>query len=141
MKNLKSFGKALYEFRSSKDISLEKISQITNISSEYFEAFEKGDFSINTEVYIRLFLIEYIKCIDATQIDTIMNKFEKSYNGKTNQSKLTFIPTSSDSKDSDQNLYTTNIFDNKSYSPSKIALVIFTFILIVIIFRVVAQLS
>ena len=141
MKNLNSFGKALYEFRSSKDISLEKISQITNISSEYFEAFEKGDFSINTEVYIRLFLIEYIKCIDATQIDKIMNKFEKSYNGKINQSKLTFIPTVSDSENSDKNLYVPNIFNNKNYSPKNIAVITFTFILIIIIFRIVDHLS
>ena len=76
MKILKSFGKALYEFRISKNISLEKISQITNIDEQYFEEFEKGNFSMNNKVYIRLFLREYIKCIDSTQLEKIMQKFE-----------------------------------------------------------------
>ena len=74
MKILKSFGKALYDLRISKNVSLEKISQITKINQDYFEEFEKGNFSINNEVYIRLFLREYIKCIDISKIDDIAFK-------------------------------------------------------------------
>ena len=110
MKNLKTFGKALYELRISKDISLEKISQTTKINQIYFEEFEKGNFSIKSYVYIRLFLREYIKCIDATQVDVIMDEFDKIYSGKSNKQTLTFVPASQNSPDSNQD-YSDNIFD------------------------------
>ena len=141
MKNLNTFGKALYELRNSKDVSLEKISQITKIDQEYFEEFEKGNFSMKSEVYIRLFLIEYVKCIDAIKVEEIMNKFDKSYNGKSHNKTLTFVPTSNNKADSSKSFNTDTILNSKNYTPKKIALIIFTFLIIMLVFWAVGFLS
>jgi len=135
MKKLKNFGKALYQFRNSKNISLEKISNFTKINQEYFEEFEKGNFSVKSEVYIRLFLIEYIKYIDSHKLEEIMSKFDKSYNGKSKPSStLTFIPAV-DSKDNLKNIDNSeNIFNSEIYTPKKIALIIATFLVIMFVF-------
>ena len=135
MKKLKSFGKALYQFRNSKNISLEKISNFTKINQEYFEEFEKGNFSVKSEVYIRLFLIEYIKYIDPTKLEEIMNNFDMSYNGKTKSSStLTFLPTTN-SEDSVNNIDDLeNVFNSENYTPKKIALIIVTFLVIMFVF-------
>lgn len=135
MKNLKTFGKALYEFRNSNDITLEKISQITKINQEYFKEFEKGNFSVKSEVYIRLFLIEYIKCIDSNRLDDIMNKFDKSYNGKSKSSTtLTFVPAIENEDNSENINNSENIFNSEVYTPQKIALIIVTFLTIMLVF-------
>ena len=135
MKKLKNFGKALYQFRNSKNISLEKISNFTKINQKYFEEFEKGNFSVKSEVYIRLFLIEYIKYIDPTKLEEIMNNFDISYNGKTKSSStLTFLPTTN-SEDSGNNIDDSeNIFNSENYTPKKIALIIATFLVIMLVF-------
>ena len=114
MKNLKTFGKALFELRNSKGISLEKISKITKIDQKSFEEFEKGNFSMKSEVYIRLFLIEYVKCIDAIKVEKIMNKFDKSYNDKSTTKTLTFIPASNNNTDSSDNFTTTDILGSEN---------------------------
>ena len=135
MKKLKNFGKALYQLRNSKNISLEQISNFTKINQEYFEEFEKGNFSVKSEVYVRLFLIEYIKYIDSTQLEEIMNKFDKSYHGTSKSSStLTFVPT----EDSENNIKNTNntenIFNSENYTPKHIALIIATFLIIMLVF-------
>lgn len=138
MENLKSFGKALYDLRISKDISLEKISQITNIDQICFEEFEKGNFSIKSEVYVRLFLREYIKCIDSTKLDTIMEKFNLSYTGKSKQT-LTFVP---DENEDLKELEQLNINSGTvKFLPKNIAIIIITFLSIVFVFRIVSYLS
>ena len=140
MKKLKSFGKALYELRISKNISLEKISEITKINQAYFEEFEKGNFDINIEVYIRLFLREYIRCIDSDKVDDILNKFEIAYNGKSKKETLTFIPDDNqDQSDSSDNF--NNILNNQQYTPKKIAIIIIIFLIIIFVFRIVMYLS
>ena len=141
MKNLKTFGKALSELRNSKDISLDKISKITKIDQKYFEEFEKGNFSMQSEVYIRLFLIEYVKCIDTIQVEKIMNKFDKSYNDKSTTKTLTFIPTSNNNTDSSNSFYTADILSSDNYTPKKIAFIIFVFLMIMVVFWVVGFLS
>ena len=141
MKNLKTFGKALFELRNSKGISLEKISKITKIDQKSFEEFEKGNFSMKSEVYIRLFLIEYVKCIDAIKVEEIMNKFDKSYNDKSTTKTLTFIPTSNNNTDSSDNFTTTDILGPENYTPKKIAFIIFVFLMIMVVFWVVGFLS
>ena len=141
MKNLKTFGKALSELRNSKGISLEKISKITKIDQKYFEEFEKGNFSMKSEVYIRLFLIEYVKCIDAIKVETIMNKFDKSYNDKSTTKTLTFIPANNNNTDSSDNFTTTDILRSENYTPKKIAFIIFVFLMIMAVFWVVGFLS
>ena len=141
MKNLKTFGKALFELRNSKGISLEKISKITKIDQKYFEEFEKGNFSMKSEVYIRLFLIEYVKCIDAIKVEEIMNKFDKSYNDKSTTKTLTFIPTSNNNTNSSDTFNTTDILRPESYTPKKIAFIIFVFLMIMVVFWLVGFLS
>ena len=136
MKILKSFGKALYDLRISQNISIEKISQITKIDQEHFEEFEKGNFSSDNEVYVRLFLREYIKCIDPSKIDDIMNNFTRLYHGKTKK-QLIFSP------DIDQDSYPANddISVSKNYTPKNIAVVIATFLIIIFVFRLVIYLT
>ena len=135
MEKLKNFGKALYQFRNSNNVSLEKISNFTKINQDYFEEFEKGNFSAKSEVYTRLFLIGYIKYIDSNKLEEIMNNFDKSYNGKSRSSStLTFVPTT-DSKDNSENTDNPeNIFNSENYTPKKIALIITTFLVIMFAF-------
>ena len=140
MKNLKTFGKALYEIRISKDISLEKISEITKIEKFCFEEFEKGNFSIKSYVYNRLFLREYIKCIDISKTEEILDKFSKIYNGKSKQTTLTFVPTNN-KEDSSILDFEENILEYKNYSPQKIAIIIITFLVIIFIFWAAQELS
>ena len=131
MKNLESFGKALYKLRDSENISLDKISNITKIDKKYFEEFEKGIFHNNSEIYTRLFLIEYIKCIDVDKVVSIMNLFSNIFNGKIKQqNNLKFIELE-ELKD-DSNLEK----NNKDYNPKKIATIIFVFIVIIFIFQI-----
>ena len=135
MEKLKNFGKALYQFRNSKNISLEKISNFTKINQDYFEEFEKGNFSVKSEVYTRLFLIEYIKYIDSDKLEEIMNNFDKSYNGKSKTSStLTFVPASDSEDDSANTDNPENIFNSENYTPKKIALIITTFLVIMFAF-------
>ena len=130
MKNLESFGKALYKLRDSENISLDKISDITKINKKYFEEFEKGIFHNNSETYTRLFLIEYIKCIDVDKVDTIMNQFSNIFNGNIKQkNNLKFIEL--------KELKDNNFENNKTdYNPKKIATIIFVFIVIAFIFQI-----
>tara|TARA_B100001540_G_C15534879_1_gene518655 strand:- start:31 stop:462 length:432 start_codon:yes stop_codon:yes gene_type:complete len=140
MEKLKNFGKALYQFRNSKNISLEKISNFTKINQDYFEEFEKGNFSVKSEVYTRLFLIEYIKYIDSDKLEEIMNNFDKSYNGKSkNSSTLTFVPASDSEDDSTNTDNPENIFNSENYTPKKIALIITTFLVIMFAFYMVQK--
>ena len=140
MEKLKNFGKALYQFRNSKNISLEKISNFTKINQEYFEEFEKGNFSVKSEVYTRLFLIEYIKYIDCDKLEEIMNNFDRSFNGKSRASStLTFVPAT-DSEDNSINIDNPeNIFNSENYTPKKIALIITTFLVIMFAFYITQQ--
>ena len=140
MKNLKTFGKALYDLRISKDISLEKISQITKINQKHFEEFEKGNFSTKNEIYIRLFLREYIKCIEAFKVEEIMDKFDKSYNGKSKK-KLTFLPAGNNKSNSFKEPDFNDNLNFGNYTPKKIGIILITFLIIMLVFWVVGFLS
>ena len=141
MKNSKNFGKALRDLRISKNIEIEQISKITKINEQYFESFEKGDFSINNEVYIRLFLREYIKCIDQSQLEKILNQFN-DLNGISLNKTLTFIPADSESENNEElKLYDDEFLNIQNYTTKKIAIIITTFIIIILIFRLVLHLS
>lgn len=141
MKNSKNFGKALRDLRISKNIKIEQISKITKINQQYFESFEKGDFSMNNEIYIRLFLIEYIKCIDQSQLEKILNQFN-DLNGVSTKNALTFIPADAASENGEEFKLSDDEFLNiQNYTPKKIAIIITTFIIIILIFRLVLHLS
>ena len=141
MKKAENFGKALKELRKSKNINLADISKFSNINQEYFEEFEKGNFSFQEEVYIRLFLIEYVKYIDSDKTDQIINEFQNLFsNNKIKNNDLTFIPAQNDLEDveSEGNDFSLN---STAYSPRKIAIILFTLIVIFIIFRFVESYS
>ena len=140
MKNSKNFGKALCDLRKSKNIKIEKISQITKINEKYFESFESGDFSFKNEIYVKLFLREYINVIDSSQLDRIMQQFNE-LNDLSDNKSLTFLADENNNETQNDEPDLNEIFEYEKYSPKKIALIITSFIMIVLIFRVVFYLS
>ena len=150
MKNLQSFGKALCELRVSKSIELKYISNVTLIKNEIFLEFEKGNFTIHntSNVYIRLFLREYIKCIDINQVEVIMEQFSNLCNDRSmsNQDKisfenLTFLPDNEFEKENKSSSDDFSILEGLNYTPKKIATIFFVFILIGLFFRIVLYYS
>ena len=146
MKNLQSFGKALCELRVSKSIELKYISNVTLIKNEIFLEFEKGNFTIynTSNVYIRLFLREYIKCIDINKVEVIMEQFSNicndspmSIQDKSSSQNLTFLPDNEFEKDNKNLPNDFSILESFNYTPKKIAAIFFVFILIGLFFRIV----
>ena len=92
-------------------------------------------------VYVRLFLIEYIKCIDQSQLEKILNQFN-NLNGLSIKKPLTFIPADAESEsDEELQLPDDDLLNIQNYTPKKIAIIITTFIIIILIFRLVLHLS
>ena len=146
MTNLQSFGKALCELRVSKNIELKYISDVTLIKNEIFLEFEKGNFTIHntSNVYIRLFLREYIKCIDINKVEVIMEQFSNicndspmSIQDKSSSQNLTFLPDNEFEKDNKNLPNDFSILESFNYTPKKIAAIFFVFILIGLFFRIV----
>ena len=138
MKKSKTFAKALKELRKSKNITLEQISNFSKIDQKYFEEFEKGNFSFKDQVYIRLFLIEYVKYIDLEKVDTIIIEFDNLFDSKNSNSNLTFLPSNLDNVE-DDGFDSKNIIEihDKHYTSKKILTIISIFILIIIIYQFV----
>ena len=143
MDKQQNFGKALKQLRESKEIDLDKISQFTKIHIDNLNNLEKGDFSFASMIYVKLFLREYLKYIDPSKVDEIMNKFEDVNN--INSSKLTFLPSEGDDKDNET---TKNLppnseinLNNEYFTPKKIGLIILTIIIIVFIIQFTSHLS
>tara|TARA_Y100001960_G_scaffold116232_1_gene124517 strand:+ start:40 stop:480 length:441 start_codon:yes stop_codon:yes gene_type:complete len=143
MDKQQNFGKALKQLRESKEIDLDKISQFTKIHIDNLNNLEKGDFSFASMIYVKLFLREYLKYIDPSKVDEIMNKFEDVNN--INSSKLTFLPSEGDSKDNEttENLTPNSEINlnNEYFTPKKIGLIILTIIIIVFIIQFTGYLS
>ena len=146
MKNLQSFGKALCELRVSKSIELKYISDVTLIKNEIFLEFEKGNFIIHntSNVYIRLFLREYVKCIDINQVEVIMEQFNNLCSDnpvliqdRVISANLTFLPDNESKNKNENSLDDFSFLENLNYSPKKIATIFFMFILIALFFRIV----
>ena len=146
MKNLQSFGKALCELRVSKNIELKYISDVTLIKNEIFLEFEKGNFIIHntSNVYIRLFLREYVKCIDINQVEVIMEQFTNlcndssiSIQDRTTSANLTFLPDNESENKNKKLSDDFSILEDLNYTPKKIATIFFVFILIGLFFRIV----
>ena len=96
---------------------------------------------MNNEIYIRLFLIEYIKCIDQSQLEKILNQFN-DLNGVSTKNPLTFIPADGASENDGEFKFSDDEFLKiQNYTPKKIAIIITTFIIIILIFRLVLHLS
>lgn len=73
--NLKEFGDGLKKIRIEKKISLTDISTETRINVKYLEAFERGEFDLLPQTYIRAFLKEY-----ASFLNLIPDDILKQYN-------------------------------------------------------------
>ena len=125
-----SFALALKELRKSKDITLEQISGSTNIKIKYLQKIESGDFTFKSDVYIKLFLKEYLKCIDIEKSDKILQEFNNLFSAASNID-LTFMPM----EDDDNTDLNENTFDINEYDPKKIATIILIVILIIAIYQ------
>ena len=60
MEKQHNFASALKELRKSKDITLEQISDSTNIKIKYLQKIESGNFTFKSDVYVKIFLKEYL---------------------------------------------------------------------------------
>ena len=125
-----SFALALKELRKSKDITLEQISDSTNIKIKYLQKIESGDFTFKPDVYIKLFMKEYLKCIDIEKSDKILQEFNNLFSAASNID-LTFIPM----EDDDNTDLNENTFDINEYDPKKIATIILIVILIIAVYQ------
>ena len=125
-----SFALALKELRKSKDITLEQISDSTNIKIKYLQKIESGDFTFKSDVYIKLFLKEYLKCIDIEKSDKILQEFNNLFSAASNID-LTFMPM----EDDDNTDLNENTFDINEYDPKKIATIILIVILIIAVYQ------
>ncbi len=71
---LKEFGEKLKAIRESKNISLERIFEITRNDLKYLQAIEEGNFDIMPEVYMKALLKEYADAIELNP-DEIVEEF------------------------------------------------------------------
>ena len=138
MEKAQNFAKALKELRKSKGISLEQVSDFCKIKKDYLEKIESGEFSFKSEIYVKLFLKEYIRFVDFKKSDSITNEFNKILN----KNSITIEPDLSPSSkvfDNDNIDNSQSSFDVYSYSPKKIATIIFTIIIIIFIYQTIAS--
>ena len=84
MEKSQNFALALRELRNSKGITLDQISDYTKIKLKYLEKLESGDFSFKSDVYIKLFLKEYLKFIDIEKSESILQEFDSLFSTSTN---------------------------------------------------------
>ena len=92
MEKIKNFANAIKQLRKSKGITLDQISDSCKIKKSYFEKMESGDFSFKPNVYIKLFLKEYLKYIDFEKSENIMQEFDTVSNINPIDIDLTFMP-------------------------------------------------
>ena len=142
MNKEQSFGKALKQLRESNDIKLDQISSFTKINKQSLENLEGGNFSFTEMIYVRLFLREYIKYIDPTKTDSIINEFENLVDNQSLNKNLTFLPSTPEDEEelvSDTNEIDSNSYFSKNpdYTPKKIAMIILVVIIIICLYQVV----
>ena len=125
MEKTQNFAKALKELRKSKGITLDQISDSTKIKVQYLQKIESGDFSFKSDVYIRLFIKEYLKVVDIDNSDTIMSEFKNLFLSSS-KINLTFEPLEKDDSD-----FVENIFSKDEYDPKKIGTIILIIILVI----------
>ena len=130
MEKQHNFALALKELRKSKDITLEQISDSTNIKIKYLQKIESGDFTFKSDVYVKLFLKEYLKYIDFEKSDKILQEFNNLFSSSS-EIDLTFMPMNED-EDVELN---ENTFDINEYDPKKIATIIVIVILIIAVYQ------
>ena len=138
MEKIKNFANAIKQLRKSKGITLDQISDSCKIKKSYFEKMESGDFSFKPNVYIKLFLKEYLKYIDFEKSENIMQEFDTVSNINPVDIDLTFMPLT-DEEDLNYN-NEDNALESKDYDPKQIATIIGVIIIIIFIYRIISSL-
>ena len=126
MEKSQNFALALRELRNSKGITLDQISDYTKIKLKYLEQLESGDFSFKSDVYIKLFLKEYLKFIDIEKSESILQEFDSLFSTSTNID-LTFLPV----QNNEESNIEENFFEDKEYDPKKIGTIVLVVIIII----------
>lgn len=138
MEKIKNFANAIKQLRKSKGITLDQISDSCKIKKSYFEKMESGDFSFKPNVYIKLFLKEYLKYIDFEKSENIMQEFDTVSNINPIDIDLTFMPLT-DEEDLNYN-NEDNALESKDYDPKQIATIIGVIIIIIFTYRIISTL-
>ena len=138
MEKIKNFANAIKQLRKSKGITLDQISDSCKIKKSYFEKMESGDFSFKPNVYIKLFLKEYLKYIDFEKSENIMQEFDAVSNINPIDIDLTFMPLT-DEEDLNYN-NEDNVLESKDYDPKQIATIIGVIIIIIFTYRIISAL-
>lgn len=138
MEKIKNFANAIKQLRKSKGITLDQISDSCKIKKSYFEKMESGDFSFKPNVYIKLFLKEYLKYIDFEKSENIMQEFDSVSNINPIDIDLTFMPLT-DEEDLNYN-NEGNSLESKDYDPKQIATIIGVIIIIIFTYRIISTL-
>ena len=136
MEKTQNFANAIKQLRKSKGITLDQISDACNIKKNYFEKMEAGDFSFKPIIYVKLFLIEYLKYIDIDKADSIIQEFDNIFNPSSTNINLTFMPPANDDE-SDTEL---NLINSTDYDPKQIATIILIIIFIIFIYQAISNL-
>ena len=139
MNKEQNFAKALKELRKSKGLTLDHISDSSKIKKQYLERIENGDFFFKSEIYINLFLKEYIKCVDPQQTDAIMQEFSSIFNTsnlETINSELTFVPINDSDEDPKEEF---ELLNSTNHNPKKIASIITTVIIIIFLYQTISN--
>ena len=138
MEKVQNFANAIKQLRKSKGITLDQISDSCKIKKSYLEKMESGDFSFKPDVYVKLFLKEYLKFIDLEKSENIIQEFDNIFNTQPLDIDLTFLPSTEqeDSNNDNEN----NPFNSKEYDPKNIAIIIGSIIFIIFIYRMISSL-
>ena len=130
MEKSQNFALALRELRNSKGITLDQISDYTKIKLKYLEKLESGDFSFKSDVYIKLFLKEYLKFIDIEKSESILQEFDSLFSTSTNID-LNFLPA----QNNEESNIEENFFEDKEYDPKKIGTIVLVVIIIIAVYQ------
>lgn len=138
MEKVQNFANAIKQLRKSKGITLDQISDSCKIKKSYLEKMESGDFSFKPDVYVKLFLKEYLKFIDLEKSENIIQEFDNIFSTQPLDIDLTFLPSTEqeDSNNDNEN----NPFNSKEYDPKNIAIIIGSIIVIIFIYRIISSL-
>ena len=136
MEKTQNFANAIKQLRKSKGITLDQISDSCKIKKNYFEQMEAGNFSFKPNVYVKLFLIEYLKYIDIDKADSIIQEFDNIFNPSSTDINLTFMPPTTNDDEGDIDL---GIINSNDYDPKQIAAIILIIILIIFTYKTISS--
>ena len=135
MEKIQNFANAIKQLRKSKGFTLEQISDSCKIKKVYLERMESGDFSFKPEIYIKLFLREYLRYIDLDKSESIMQEFNNMFNSQSQDIDLTFMPPANDQDDE----VIESVFDTNNYDPKRIATIIIVIIIIIMVYQFISS--